>query len=598
MVSEKDDLISTSCSRFDFFYYNLSAYDKSPNSCHDLCRSGRIGYCFALCASLYRTSCLIAMLVVVSRYAVGIPPLLMAVKRFLVLVIILFGFSVAHFALADDFDNFDNFTAGSSILGSTWACKATGSTPCGSIIATTTIRAISYPNTVQSDYTSGVTQGTFYRVSPVASSSEGSLTIAYNASTSSFFGGVGIGLATTTYGLSGKNPGQMPNVFLQSGNIVLSMGNGFGSGATHSMGAYSSGWHTMSIEWRKGASYYEFRGIKSDTTASTTVWFVSSIPNTSVMYATMFLNSFSTSRTHRAFIDNFQAVGSQPSSDATLSNVAKQINTRFLSAGHSSTTVYASFYIDPNEISTSSPVYNINLVRYGFVSRTSGSTSVPYYQSESVYGVTGTSSATTTIPALADGVYDVYIGFANQGTSISGVVPFPFDYIYTWVSISGGYVTAMGSVDNYNQKRVFSSPNTITYQPCSVTQVDGCIENAFIFLFVPQDGSVSFGELGVSNIQAEMAAVYPFNYFFVFSSAITSLSQYGATTFPTYTLNLPFLGVSFPILSQALIDQYYPSSSRLLIRGLLSATLYLATLFSIYMSITYFFERRGAKMSV
>jgi len=222
-------------------------------------------------------------------------------------------------------------------------------------------------------------------------------------------------------------------------------------------------------------------------------------------------------------------------------------NTRFLDVdfnGTSTVEIDVSYFLDEEEIDSTISQYNPTLVRFNTALRPGTDFS---RQAESISNtVFGTSTVSTSFTGLADGVYDLSIDFANGGTAFGSPQPFPFSYVYTSFTIAGGVLTATSSLEFYDYANI---NNETTYKPCSITEIGGCIINAFVFLFVPSTDSInSFFELNET-----LSTKFPFAYLYDFQSSITSLFNPSPTASSTISYDFAGLG-ELSLISQAQLE--------------------------------------------
>jgi len=227
---------------------------------------------------------------------------------------------------------------------------------------------------------------------------------------------------------------------------------------------------------------------------------------------------------------------SSPVSSSNLVN-STQYNTRFLTVTVTGTTtnpkdaiVDVSYYLDPNEINRNISGKNPTQI---ILSWSDKSTQDIEKQGFTIPTTTGTGTIRMRIPdaSIADsGSFDLLVTFGNTGCFLGlSDCPFPLSYMYTSFDLSSKVVTTQGEVENYN---------TLTFsaveEPCSLTNISGCISNAFAFLFIPSEASVSRFVI----LNETLSNKFPFAYAYDFSSTINTL--YTTTATESGTLTVPF----------------------------------------------------------
>lgn len=150
-------------------------------------------------------------------------------------------------------------------------------------------------------------------------------------------------------------------------------------------------------------------------------------------------------------------------------------------------TLTTDYFLDTSEIVPTIAEKNPTAVRFSIAHR--ASSTIGYTQGIGIDNtISGTSTATATYTGLADGTYDVLISFGNQGTPITGIRPFPDVYVYGSFTLTNGTVSAVGSPEFYDKMAKLTGK---TYETCGLTDLMGCLTNAGIFLFVPEQISMS-----------------------------------------------------------------------------------------------------------
>jgi len=206
------------------------------------------------------------------------------------------------------------------------------------------------------------------------------------------------------------------------------------------------------------------------------------------------------------------------------------LNTRFLDlniTGTSTVNVEVDYYLDGNEINTTVSERNPSFVKFWYASSSDFAKI-----NEPISVVSGTSTVHTNIASLADGTYDLLIGFTNFGCS-TGQTPCPFadSYIYTSFTVASGVLSATGTIEYYD----YTQPvNENTYKDCGLLTLDNCISNAFMYLFFPSNETIAqFSALpDAFNERAPFVYVtqVPDLFDTLFSSATTSSLTVSAST--------------------------------------------------------------------
>jgi len=214
-------------------------------------------------------------------------------------------------------------------------------------------------------------------------------------------------------------------------------------------------------------------------------------------------------------------------------------NTRFISASIVGTTtnpknvfVTVQYFLDPAEINRSISSKNPTQISLS-VAKKPATTFSKY--SFTIPTTLGTSTQTFTLldSDLADsGIFDLLIQFSNSGVPFGSDIPFEDSYIYTAFTLDTKLVSATSSIENYNSQTITGT--TITSQPCGITALSGCINNAFGYLFIPTPTKI--GEF--QNIPTTLSTKFPFAYIYDFQNSITDL--YTESNTQNDTLTIPF----------------------------------------------------------
>jgi len=169
-------------------------------------------------------------------------------------------------------------------------------------------------------------------------------------------------------------------------------------------------------------------------------------------------------------------------------NYSSQYNTRFTNVSFASTSLDVSYYIDPTEATSTQPERNPTLVTAQFSKRPSNDiTSYGFNIADAVAPTWGTGTTTVEFGTLdMNSIYDVYVSFSNPGTFFTGIKAFPLAYAYVTIETDAFGDIATATPEFYDAVEQQSRE----YQPCSITEVGGCIANAFIYTFMPSDNAL------------------------------------------------------------------------------------------------------------
>jgi len=221
--------------------------------------------------------------------------------------------------------------------------------------------------------------------------------------------------------------------------------------------------------------------------------------------------------------------------------------------GTSTVNISPEYFIDSGEVDSTILSLNPSHVRFNLSLRPTSSTSV-----QSVLITpwsTSVASTSNSYTSLTDGTYDILVTFGNLGSTLSGIIPFPNAYIYSSFTIAGGVLIATGTPEIYNGI-VSSSSDEYAYQPCGITAISGCINNSFVFLFVPNQDFVNEYYQG---LQTSFSTHLPFSYIASLNNMWSSLaSTTGSTTAPSMQITLmpgispELISTSSPILTDSI----------------------------------------------
>jgi len=176
---------------------------------------------------------------------------------------------------------------------------------------------------------------------------------------------------------------------------------------------------------------------------------------------------------------------------------------------------------------------------------------------------TGFATSTLVSATLADGTYTAQINFWNKEAETP---VFNSSYITLNFTLSGGVITSSSVVDS--QLAIYPSQNA--QQPCSVTRIDGCITNAFSYLFVPSQPALDI----YNSALEELPSRFPFSYFYAVVDSLQGLSTISSSTAPVqFSIDLTdsvVVGQSIDILSTSTVDRYLGTTAREIFRTIMS----------------------------
>jgi len=213
-----------------------------------------------------------------------------------------------------------------------------------------------------------------------------------------------------------------------------------------------------------------------------------------------------------------------------------QYNTKFTAINFGTTTnsvdIDVSYYIDSSEATTTQADKNPTQIRFRYSKRPQTSFNAianPITDAISPSWGYGTTSVSLSLDATS--TYDINIQFANSGTAITGIVPFPLANVYFSVTTDGsGGIATTSNIEYYDAviEKAFE------YQPCGITDIGGCINNSFLYLFYPSNETLD----RFASLKDELQQRSPFVYVYqipqfmdlMFESAQTSTLNISATT--------------------------------------------------------------------
>lgn len=267
---------------------------------------------------------------------------------------------------------------------------------------------------------------------------------------------------------------------------------------------------------------------------------------------------------------------------------SSNLNTKFLTldvdnaSGSDDIQIDISYFLDENEVNTSIPEFNPTSVSASFVERPLTEFSLIGTNIDN--DDTATQTVSIIIPESStdgDGTYDLLIQFDNLNRLFSGVRPFAQVFVYTQFTLVSKEVTSTGTPEFYDVSDV--STTTTTYRACGITAIDGCVVNAFSFLFVPTDNTTN----SFASLIDKTENKFPFAYFFAVKDIIESAEE-GTDTIIKLVLASP---TSSPIqynveyFSEAQMRVFFDDGSIILFRGIIEVVLWLALMSMMFYSV-------------
>jgi len=162
------------------------------------------------------------------------------------------------------------------------------------------------------------------------------------------------------------------------------------------------------------------------------------------------------------------------------------------------------------------------------------------------------------------------VNFYNQGSSINNVYPFPESYIYNtsfFNKDSGTGECNLVSQENEEYNAVVPQNDApVVYEECGITNLGGCINNSFRFLFIPSNESLN-NLLATKDI---LDTRIPF----VYTSDIRTIADEIFNTAQAQTLDVE-LNLGFgtvPLINESMIENAPQANT---VRTLLSYALWI-----------------------
>ena len=266
-------------------------------------------------------------------------------------------------------------------------------------------------------------------------------------------------------------------------------------------------------------------------------------------------------------------------------NFTSQYETRFTnlvySTTTSTTTLTVGFYIDPSEATSTQADKNPTIVRYRYSKVPSTDVSgIGIGITDALSPTWGNGTTSGSFVLDTNSTYDFTISFANGGTPLTGVTPFPLAYIYLRLTTNAtGGIASTSSPEFYNavEEQAFQ------YQPCGITDIGGCITNSFAYLFIPSNESLD----RFNSLSSELENRSPFVYVYQVPAYWNTL--YNTADSQSLTISASTSIGNFTFLSASLIEAV-PYSSTL--RTLIGYLLWVMLAFTVYARVTRLFNHQ------
>jgi len=263
----------------------------------------------------------------------------------------------------------------------------------------------------------------------------------------------------------------------------------------------------------------------------------------------------------------FYLGGFEEDFDANFNFVTETRFTDLDISGTSSVNIDVEYYIDGAEINTSISEFNPTLVSFSVALRPD--TEFSSYSNAIDPLISGTSTSSFSFGSLADGTYDLLIQFSNLGVPFGSARPFPQSYIYTDFTLTGGVLTATGTVEYYDG---LAEPIN-RYKPCSVVEISGCISNAMVDLFIPASTTLQETTDTFTSLQGK----FPFAYVYDFQASVADLYS-TSTASATIAYNFAGLG-TLTLISKAQLQALPMASTVRTILGYLLWLMFFAQMY-------------------
>lgn len=235
--------------------------------------------------------------------------------------------------------------------------------------------------------------------------------------------------------------------------------------------------------------------------------------------------------------------------------------------GTSTINIDVGYFLAEGEIDTTISELNPTLVQFQYDNASGSASSIGEAISNTTFG---SQTVDTDLSGLPDGQYDLIIRFSNLGVPFGSPRPFPLAYAYSGFTVAGGVLTTTVTPEFYDTT---SFENPATAQPCSITEIGGCINNSMRYLFYPSSESVDAFMTTYQTLETKI----PFVYLYQSSDLLTGLYTGSAGTIPAISVSTGIGDITF--ISEDLVDDipFVP-----LVRTLIGAGLWLMLFTTLY----------------
>jgi len=236
--------------------------------------------------------------------------------------------------------------------------------------------------------------------------------------------------------------------------------------------------------------------------------------------------------------------------------------------GTSSISAEVTYFLNTAEVIDSDPTRNPTNVRITLSKVGSTTTETFSVDIDNTDG--GTSTTSISIGNLADGVYDTLTTFGNLGSVFGGVIPFKEAYVYSQFVVSGGVLTTQSPPELYNALALQSGPGlAYQYQDCGITAISGCINNAFAYLFMPDDDLITSA---YSEYQLVRSSTAPFATIEDVRNVYATLQEVSSATNTPPEVSLVLFGQT----TEFTLGSEIPNDARIFVFQLSTAMLWVA----------------------
>jgi len=288
--------------------------------------------------------------------------------------------------------------------------------------------------------------------------------------------------------------------------------------------------------------------------------------------------------TYGSFYIDQGVITQNPLPDYTPGIQSGTYNTRFTSLGITASTsvpkdvhVRVSYYIDPAEVDRSKSNRNPTQISVSIAEKPSTSFTTYSY---SIGTTTGTSSIDMTLldANINDtGDFDILIQFSNNGVPFGSPRPFPEAYIYSAFTLSSKALTSFANPE-YNNALLSTVESS---KPCGLTDIGGCFVNAFTYMFVPSNESLTTFTDQFDSLWTRSPFIYP-----------AQISSYISSLFPSsggsFAIGLTTSIGSVTYLSSSILGGF-PYAS--LLRTLMQYGLWFAFAMTVYRKVSAIHEK-------